>query len=120
ELAARRRRIVVVGAGPAGMECALTAALRGHEVTVLEKSDRVGGQVWLGASSPLRRQWVRIAEFYTRQANKGLFAVQLHTEATAETVAKLDPEVVVVATGSQPERLEIPGGQATLTVHEVI
>ncbi|HZO90005.1 MAG TPA: FAD-dependent oxidoreductase, partial [Chthonomonadaceae bacterium] len=61
--AAKRRRVVVVGAGPAGMECALTAALRGHEVLVLEKTDRVGGQVWLGAASPLRKPWARIAEF---------------------------------------------------------
>src|SRR5579884_478037 len=118
--AERRRRVVVVGAGPAGMECALTAALRGHEVLVLEKTDRVGGQVWLGAASPLRKPWARIAEFYTRQSQKGLFGVRLNTEATLETVLALEPEVVVIATGSEPNRLEVPDGPPALTVHEVL
>ncbi|HZP84363.1 MAG TPA: FAD-dependent oxidoreductase [Chthonomonadaceae bacterium] len=119
--AAKRRRVVVVGAGPAGMECALTAALRGHEVLVLEKADRVGGQVWLGASSPLRKPWARIAEFYQRQSRKGLFEVRLNTEATVESVLALKPEVVVIATGSVPTRLDVAGdGPSALTVHEVL
>ncbi len=118
--AARRRKVVVVGAGPAGMEAALISAQRGHEVVVLEKADRVGGQVWLGAASPLRKPWARIAEFYQRQAAKGLFEVRLGAEATPESLLALGPEVVVLATGSRPRKLEIPGGPAALTVHEAL
>jgi 2,4-dienoyl-CoA reductase-like NADH-dependent reductase (Old Yellow Enzyme family) len=118
--ASRRKRVVVAGAGPAGMECALTAATRGHEVIVLERSERVGGQVWLGAVSPLRKPWARIAEFYERQAAKGLFTVLLNTEATAESVLELSPDAVVVATGSAPTRLEVEGGPPALTVHEAL
>jgi 2,4-dienoyl-CoA reductase-like NADH-dependent reductase (Old Yellow Enzyme family) len=118
--AAKRRRIVVVGAGPAGMECALTAALRGHEVIVLEKAARVGGQIWIGASSPLRKPWARIAEFYQRQAAKGLFEVRLNTEATPESVMALAPDAAVIATGSEPNRLEVSGGPPAFTVHEVL
>src|SRR5262249_26294650 len=120
EPAARRKRVVVIGAGPAGMEAALTAAQRGHEVVVLEKADRVGGQLWLGAASPLRKNWARIAEFYTRQADKGLFEVRLNTEATSEGVQALAPDVVILATGSRPKRLEISGDRAPLTVHELL
>jgi NADPH-dependent 2,4-dienoyl-CoA reductase/sulfur reductase-like enzyme len=77
-----KRRIVIVGAGPAGMEAAWNAGMRGHEVIVLEKADRVGGQIWVGASSPLRKTWARIAEFYERQSRKGIFEVRLNTVAT--------------------------------------
>jgi 2,4-dienoyl-CoA reductase-like NADH-dependent reductase (Old Yellow Enzyme family)/thioredoxin reductase len=118
--AAQRRRVVVVGAGPAGMEAALTAAQRGHEVIVLEKDARIGGQVWVGAGSPLRKSWARIAEFYTRQAARGLFHVRLNTEATPDSIQELNPDAVVIATGSHPIRLEIACGPPALTVHEVI
>ena len=118
--AAARRRVLVVGAGPAGMEAALIAAQRGHAVTVFEQADRIGGQVWVGAGSPLRKPWARIAEYYERQSRKGLFEVRLGTCATAEQVLHYRPDAVVIATGSQPKRLELPGGPAALTVHEAI
>jgi NADPH-dependent 2,4-dienoyl-CoA reductase/sulfur reductase-like enzyme len=102
------------------MEAALTAAQRGHEVIVFEKGNRVGGQVWVGAGSPLRKNWARIAEFYDRQTRKGLFETRLNAEATAEEILSLEPDALVIATGSQPVRLEIAGGPPALTVHEVI
>jgi NADPH-dependent 2,4-dienoyl-CoA reductase/sulfur reductase-like enzyme len=121
--AARRKRVVIVGAGPAGMEAALTAARRGHEVIVLEKSGEIGGQIRTAAGSPLRKPFARIAEFYTRQAATGLFSIHLNSEATAETILNLSPDAVVVATGSLPIRAEISGAEAdarVLTVHEAI
>ncbi len=118
--ATTRRRIVIIGGGPAGMEAAVTAAARGHEVIVLERAARVGGQIWTGAASPSREPWARIAEFYERQARKGAFEVRLGVEADAETVIALQPDAVIVATGSIPLRAEVPGGRTALTVHEVI
>jgi len=118
--ALRAKRVVIVGAGPAGMECALHAAARGHVVTVLEQSNRVGGQVHYGAASPLRRSWARIAEFYERQSRKGLFEVCLNTTVDVETVLAFRPDAVVIATGSRPKRLEIVGGSSALTVHEAL
>lgn len=127
--ASSRRRVVIIGAGPAGMEAALTAAERGHEVIVLEKNARVGGQIWTAAGSPLRQPFARIAEFYERQARKGLFEVRLETEASADLVLGLQPDAVVVATGSVPSRVHIPGLQPLsgvgseariFTVHEVV
>src|SRR5262249_55789811 len=74
----------------------------------------------VGAASPLREPWARIAEFYERQARKGLFQVRLNTRATKESVLALHPDAVIIATGSIPNRLEIPGGKEALTVHELV
>ncbi len=115
-----KKRIVVIGGGPAGMECAMTAAQRGHEVIVLEKSSRLGGQIWYGAASPLRQSWARIADYYARQSRKGDFETRLNTNADAETVLALKPDAVVIATGSRPKRLEILNGTSALTVHEAL
>ena len=115
-----KKRVVIVGAGPAGMEAALTAAQRGHSVIVLEKEERVGGQIWAGAASPLRQNWARIAEFYTRQSLTGAFEVRLGEAATVQSILALSPDAVVLATGSQPNRLAVPGGPAALTVQEVV
>ncbi|MCX6366508.1 MAG: FAD-dependent oxidoreductase [Armatimonadetes bacterium] len=111
--AERKKRVVVVGAGPAGMEAALTAHARGHEVIVLERSAAIGGQVLLAASSPLRKPWARIAQYYQRQASK--LDVRLSTNATPESILALHPDCVIVATGSKPNNL--PG---TLTVQDVL
>ncbi|MBB6053391.1 FAD-dependent oxidoreductase [Armatimonas rosea] len=111
--AEKRKRVVVVGAGPAGMEAALTAHDRGHEVIVLERSGQIGGQVLLAAASPLRKPWARIAEYYQRQAKK--LDVRLGTSATPESILALQPDCVIVATGSRPVRFP-----ETLTVHEAL
>jgi len=116
-----RRRVVIVGAGPAGMEAAITASERGHEVIVLEKADRVGGQIHLAGAAPLRRGFSTIAEFYQRQANSSRFDVRSGVEATHESILALNPDVVVLATGSEPVRARVEGGdKEPLTVHEVL
>ena len=92
--AAERKRVVIVGAGPGGMEAALAAAGRGHDVTVLEKSGEIGGQIRIAAQSPLRKPFARIAEFYARQAAKGEFTVRLDCEADVDTILELEPDAV--------------------------
>jgi NADPH-dependent 2,4-dienoyl-CoA reductase/sulfur reductase-like enzyme len=95
------------------MECAIVAKERGHEVIVLEQGDRAGGQVWIGASSPLRATWSRIGDFYSAQAAK--MDVRYNTVATKDLIESLGPDVVVLATGSRPK--EMPG---TLTILEAL
>ena len=116
EPAGQKKRVVIVGAGPAGMEAALVAHARGHEIILLDKSNQVGGQVHLAAKSPMRRMFIRIAEFYQRQADKGEFEIQFECQATVESIRSLRPDAVVVATGSEQRREKLQGGRETWTV----
>jgi thioredoxin reductase len=117
----RRKKVVIVGAGPAGMEAAITASARGHEILVLEKSEQVGGQVLTGTQSPTRKLWRRIAEFYERKAKQGAFEVRTGVEATAEAILAEAPDSVIIATGSTPNRLTGAGlAHEVATVHEAL
>ena len=118
--AQQKRRVVIVGAGPAGMEAALVAHARGHEVIVCEKSGQVGGQVLLAAASPMRRMFVRIAEFYQRQAQKGEFEIRLSTSATTDSIASIEPDAVIIATGCKPRTAQVPGSRETWTVPDAL
>ncbi|MDA1190210.1 MAG: FAD-dependent oxidoreductase [Candidatus Poribacteria bacterium] len=120
EPAAKRKRVVIVGGGPAGMEAALTAVGRGHEVVVLEATDRVGGQVHVASSGIFRSMFIRIAEFYQRQADKGVVEVRYNTTATPELIAALEPDAVIVATGSTQRRITLPGDSPTWTTVDAL
>ncbi|MFB2552511.1 oxidoreductase [Ensifer soli] len=102
ETAPAPRRIVIVGAGPAGLEAARVAAGRGHAVTVFEAADRPGGQVRLTALSPRRREMIGIIDWRVAQCEKAGVAFHFNTYAEADTVLAEAPDVVVVATGGLP------------------
>jgi NADPH-dependent 2,4-dienoyl-CoA reductase/sulfur reductase-like enzyme len=104
--AAASRRVVVAGGGPGGMECARVAALRGHQVILVERGRSLGGQVRVAASAPGRAELGQIAEYLAQRCAAAGVDVRLATEATAQSVAALQPDVVVVATGSR-----LPAGQ---------
>jgi len=120
--AATGKRVVIVGAGPAGMEAAIAAAGWGHRVAVLEKAESIGGQILLAGAGKLRRKMLEIAEFYERQARAGRFEVRTGASADEATVMELDPEVVVIATGSRPVRPAVHGFETEkiLTVRELL
>jgi 2,4-dienoyl-CoA reductase-like NADH-dependent reductase (Old Yellow Enzyme family)/thioredoxin reductase len=117
--AARPKRIMVAGGGPAGMEFARVATLRGHEVVLYEKQDRLGGLVNLASSFPhLRTHDLRNIVTYLRgQLEKLGVQVHLGHEVTAALVEKEQPDVLVVATGSQPNWPNIPGVLHPMVVH---
>ena len=120
EPAKPKKRVVIVGAGPGGMEAALVAHARGHEIIVFEKDNQIGGQVHLAAKSPMRRMFIRIAEFYQRQADKAEFEIRLESSATVESIRGLAPDAVVVATGSEQRRVQFPSSRETWTVSDAL
>jgi len=102
------RKVIVVGGGPAGMKAAITAAERGHDVTLLEKSDSLGGLLKISDYDPLKAD-VKAFKNYLVNRTLALGKVRLNTEATPELIEKLAPDVVIAAVGSSPIRPQIPG-----------
>jgi 2,4-dienoyl-CoA reductase-like NADH-dependent reductase (Old Yellow Enzyme family) len=114
-------RIVVVGAGPAGLEAARIAAERGHEVAVLEAQPLAGGQVRLLAQSPRRRELLGIVVWRLAELERLGVAVEYNVLADAEGIMKRRPDVVIVATGGLPQPpLLTSGTEFTVSSWDII
>lgn len=97
-----RRKVVIVGAGPAGLEAARVAGERGHEVVVFEAANDPGGQVRLTAQSERRREMISIIDWRMSQCDKLGVVFRFNTWAEAATVQAEKPDVVIIATGGLP------------------
>jgi len=105
--AEQRRHIVVVGGGPGGMEAARVAAVRGHSVTLLEKSPHLGGTARFSSlTTPMNAELVR---YLTTEIKRLDVDVRTSTPVTASLLRELNADVVVVATGARRERPSVPG-----------
>lgn len=120
--AAHSKKIFVAGGGPGGMQAAMIAAQRGHQVHLYETTDRLGGQFTLAAVPTAKGE---IAEFIVWQANqlrKNSVNVHLNCELTAAMVENDRPDVVIVATGSRPLIPDLPGTDRpnVVSAHDVL
>lgn len=107
--AKKPKRVMVVGGGPGGMETAYISALRGHDVSLYEREDRLGGQIYLCAIPPGRGDFFNLLGNLNSQLRSSGVKVELDTEVTPELVEEVKPDVVVVATGARPIIPDIPG-----------
>jgi 2,4-dienoyl-CoA reductase-like NADH-dependent reductase (Old Yellow Enzyme family)/thioredoxin reductase len=109
EPAPDQQEVLVVGGGPAGMETAVWSARRGHDVTLCEASDELGGQLNLAAKAPGKEKIDWFNEYIQHQLDEADVDVQLGTSVDTETVREAAPDAVVVATGAHPQSLDVPG-----------
>ena len=100
--AALRKKVVIVGAGPAGLEAARVSAERGHHVVVFEAANDPGGQIRLTAQSERRREMISIIDWRMSQCEKLGVTFHFNTWAEADTVAAENPDIVIIATGGLP------------------
>jgi hypothetical protein len=96
------KRVVIAGGGPAGLEAARVAAERGHTVTLLEARHTFGGQLRIASLAPQRQPLGALLSWYARQLDAFGVELWLGANATRASVGALDPDVVLVATGSTP------------------
>jgi 2,4-dienoyl-CoA reductase-like NADH-dependent reductase (Old Yellow Enzyme family) len=114
--AAKKKRVVVVGAGPAGLQAARVVAQRGHEVTLLSASQELGGKLRWEAGLPGRQDYHKVLAWMERQLRDTLAKIERGKMATPQDVLAVNPEAVILATGSNSRPLA--GGEGGASVRE--
>jgi len=119
-----RRRVLVVGGGPAGLEVARVAAIRGHEVVLVEEDPTLGGTAEVASAARFltgnKRRVAKLIEWYKSQLEKLGVKLVLGTRVTPELVEEVKPDVVVIATGSSPLIPRIPSVENVVVADDVL
>ena len=118
----RPKKVLIVGGGPGGMEAAIMAAQRGHQVHLYEKSEKLGGQLRIAAVPPLKDTIQNLIKYLETQVKKSNIEVKVGEKVTPELVARIHPDVVIIAAGGRPSVPKITGINAynAFTVEEVL
>jgi 2,4-dienoyl-CoA reductase-like NADH-dependent reductase (Old Yellow Enzyme family)/thioredoxin reductase len=104
-----RKKVMVVGAGPGGMEAARIAALRGHQVSLYDKGNEIGGRLLAAAVPPGKEKLLWFRDYEANQLRKLKVTLKLGSEVTADLIDREEPDAVILATGSSPIIPGIPG-----------
>ncbi len=110
--APRAKRVMVVGGGPAGLEAARVAALRGHKVTLYEQLDTLGGQLALASIPPFRQRLAEVYKYLSVQARKAGATINMNQEVTPAIIDRDKPDAVILAAGALPAMPPIFRGQS--------
>ncbi len=103
------KKVAVVGAGPAGLSCAVTAAERGHHVTLFEANSELGGQFNLAQKIPGKEEFKETMRYYREQAEKFGVDLKLGTKATEQDLLTMGFDALIISTGVKPRMPDIPG-----------
>jgi thioredoxin reductase len=115
----KKKKVIVIGGGPAGMEAARLAAMRGHQVTLYEKEPELGGQINIAKKGAGRENIGLIVSNLMVQLKKWEVQIEPGVEVTEEFVVKNNPDVVIIATGSVPKENPFPGRYSSTQVLNV-
>ncbi|MBM9501737.1 FAD-dependent oxidoreductase [Leptospira sp. 201903071] len=106
---ADKKHVVVIGSGPGGLESARISAIRGHKVTVLEASDKIGGQLNLAAQIPGKSEFFETIRYFKNELKMLGVEIQFGHKATLDSILALKPDAVIFATGVKPREFSLPG-----------
>jgi len=109
EKAKKSKKILIIGGGPAGMEAARVATLRGHKVTLWEKNDQLGGNLITASLAPHKEETNCLTDYLTYQMKKLKINIQLNKEAMVDSILKENADEVIIATGAKPITPKLPG-----------
>jgi 2,4-dienoyl-CoA reductase-like NADH-dependent reductase (Old Yellow Enzyme family)/thioredoxin reductase len=114
------KKIVVVGAGPAGLEAARVCAERGHRVTLFEAASELGGQVCVAARASWRKNLIGVVDWRVSEITHLSVDVRQNTYAEVGDILSESPDVVIIATGGVPNTGHVPGGELAISTWDVL
>lgn len=115
-----KKKVVVVGGGPAGMEAARVSALRGYDVVLFEASDALGGELKTGGQPKFKEDDLALIKYYEHELKRLDVEIKLETKATKKKIKKEKPDLVYIAEGSHPIVPPIPGAQEAVLAGDVL
>ncbi len=103
------KSVMIVGAGPGGLETAVTAAICGHRVVIYEKDSDIGGQLWVAGAPPHKQELLEFIRYYRAQIKKHQIPLHLNTTVDLDVVQRQNPDYIVLAEGAVPSQPQIDG-----------
>ena len=113
------KKVLVVGAGPAGLEAARVCTIRGHKVKIIEKGPKIGGAINIAAVPSFRKRMRKLVDWYQRQMDNLGIEIQLNTEVDEGTIKKEKPDALVIASGSESIMPDLPGIEKAVIMDDV-